>query len=141
MIGAFENDVQTSDITSAPAGIIASPYFGYNHGYNPFPPAGIFDARFSSGQYVQNLAGGQKIHISSAQYPIRLKAQNLQGRVIQVKDLLGGNALDATLPEGQAIVVAKALDKTAVTANLLPAQFALSQNYPNPFNRRPRLLT
>jgi hypothetical protein len=208
IIGALENDAPTSAITSVPAGIVASPYFGFNNGYSaattlssgkgywvkvsqagvlripsgnaqgivtkassgdnevdsswpklliednaghvatlylapvssgsfelpPIPPAGIFDVRFSSGKYVESLAGSREIQLSSVQYPFLLKVKNMGGQVINVKDLLGGIMLNATLTEGQSLVVTKALDKIAVTASQLPAQFALSQNYPNPFN-------
>lgn len=216
IIGPFESDVAVASITSIPANIIVSSYFGYNNGYTqattlsvgkgywvkasaagelilpagamakqtagseaapmaqqpevnanwpilliadnkgnlgriylapatemkanfelpPTPPVGIFDVRFSSGRYVETLErGALEIQINSASYPIRIKAQNLGAHALNVKAMLGGNALHETLTSGKEIVVSKATNKIMVeTAMQLPSRYALSQNYPNPFN-------
>jgi Secretion system C-terminal sorting domain len=213
IIGPFESEVAVSAITSIPAGIVTSAYFGYNNGYvssttlavgkgywvkasqagtlhlasgsamakmsgtpalaykqeaddswpririedsagnsgtlflapsqeisgsfelPPTPPVGIFDVRFGSNQYVESLeAGRREIQISSAKYPIKITAQNCNGRVLNVKDIVGGNTLNETLTEGKTIVVATALEKVVLEENALPLRFALSQNQPNPFN-------
>lgn len=213
IIGPFESDVAVSAITSEPAGIVSSAYFGYNNGYGaatilsvgkgywvkvsqsgklrlpggsamakmagasampykqevesswpririedsagnsgtlylasvrdmsggfelpPSPPAGIFDVRFANNQYVESWdAGRREIQITSAKYPIKIKAQNFNGRLLNVKDFVGGSVLNETLTEGKIIVVATALEKVVLEENTLPLRFALSQNQPNPFN-------
>lgn len=61
IIGPFETDVQVTAITSNPAGIIASNFFGYNNSYTT-----VSTLRVSKGYWVKTRQAGTLI-ISSAQ--------------------------------------------------------------------------
>jgi len=213
IIGPFESEVAVAAITSVPAGIVTSSYFGYNNGYiaattlavgkgywvkasqagtlrlpsgganakiiatessspkqetanswpriviqdsegntgtlylapqqevngnferPPLPPSGIFDVRFSSNQEVESLESGRhEIQISSAKFPIRIKAQGFKERILSLSAGSGEGVLNETLAEEKEIIVTTALSKIILAENQIPLRYALSQNQPNPFN-------
>ncbi|MFQ5627461.1 MAG: T9SS type A sorting domain-containing protein [bacterium] len=217
IIGPFEQDVPTASITSVPAGIVTTAYFGFSNGYQtattlisgkgywvktsqpgrlilpgsgmmgkagqsppppalaevdpswpqlsiedadgkrgvlylspcggttvaselpPVPPADIYDVRFSSDRLVESAcAGSYQISISSAQYPIRIKAQNFNESNLRIRDGITGSLLDEVLPDGEAISIFQALNTLEIAFEnasvQTPLQYELEQNYPNPFN-------
>lgn len=217
IIGPFESNVLTSDITSEPAGIVQSDYFEFENGYKiatelqvgkgywikvsqagalmltsgnslnkpdmpiiagsdqdmlnklprimfkdrtgnsgilylalnddfdngyelpPVPPAGIFDVRYSSGRYLESLNKTDlDIQLSSAHFPVKIRADNLNGYLLHLKDTIGGKVLNHSLEQGEEIQISQPLTRMALTAQLsssiLPLKYELHQNYPNPFN-------
>jgi hypothetical protein len=91
----------------------------------------MFDVRYSSDRYMERLGvEGKEIRISSASYPIRLRAEGMD---ILVRDLFSENILNETFTSGEELIISN----SAVTAiKLAPAQspltYKLHQNYPNP---------
>ncbi|MFA7288999.1 MAG: sugar-binding protein [Melioribacteraceae bacterium] len=91
----------------------------------PIPPSGIFDIRFSSNRYVENLnSENLSIKINSDQYPIKIKVEGID-------ILIDGKALK----NGSEITIAKEMPSSVAVSKLeIPVQYTLMQNYPNPFN-------
>jgi len=103
----------------------------------PLPPEGVLDVRFASNTFME--AFGSRLHemqISSAAYPVKVRATSLGGRQLRLQDAqTGGKLLSEPLAEGRSVVVSQALQRLLLEEmNEIPASFALSQNYPNPFN-------
>ncbi len=206
MIGIFGTSVPVSGITTTPAGIISSSFYGYGTGYvvaasleigqgywirasqagtmnlplgasksgngliaevdktwgkiivtdklgsqsvlyatdkafanaegyalPPVPPAGIFDARFSSQSFVENFGTSAKvISLSSAIYPVEIRAEGID---LLVKDRISGKLINTTVKAGTSIVIANEnITSIEVNGTVKPIAFELQQNYPNPFN-------
>ncbi len=205
IIGLYERNIAVTNITTVPAGIITSNFFGYSNGYiipdtlksgkgywikanqagvidiagsyiakeniasneigsswssieltdaggkegilyftdkesdiagfelPPIPPNGIFDFRFTTDRLVEELNSGMKeIKISSAEYPIKLKAV---GTELKITDLLGGKIVNKVIKPGESITINNsAIEILSVERITVPDQFKLYQNYPNPFN-------
>ncbi|MCX6162220.1 MAG: M6 family metalloprotease domain-containing protein [Ignavibacteriae bacterium] len=212
MIGPFEKDVAVSGITSIPAGIIATSFFGFNNGYvmsdtlktgkgywvrvtqdgllilpsnllafrindnssipvtvnkgrwtriritdkngqngtlfiakgeemtqnyelPPVPPQGIFDIRYQSDSYAEMTGRNHVIRISSAEYPIQITAENMNGLTLRVKDKISGEIVNKELIEGQTITITQPIENLdIIEEGILPTTYDLYQNYPNPFN-------
>ncbi len=104
----------------------------------PLPPAGIFDVRFSSNRQLETLKeNGLQVLISSAQFPVKVRAMNLAEYRLQLTDAIGGAVLDCTLANETEIAIPRALAKIKIipaAQSSLPTEYELSQNYPNPFN-------
>ncbi len=99
----------------------------------PLPPKGIFDFRFTTDRYVEELNSASKeIKISSAEYPVKLK---IVGTELKVSDLLGGKVINVLLKDGETITINNsAIEILRIEGKSVPTEFALYQNYPNPFN-------
>ncbi|MBN2088311.1 T9SS type A sorting domain-containing protein [candidate division KSB1 bacterium] len=217
IIGPFESDVPTAQISSEPAGIIQSDFFKFDNGYKsvnilevgrgywakvsqagilqvqqisglnknvvaqnqtkrsqerisqlpsllfedsngqtgvlylaeqldgdigyelpPIPPSGIFDVRFSGDRLVERLNDNElEVLISSAQFPVTLRAKNLGEIGLNVKDALGGIVVNQSLSDEKETVMPRPINKIIIQSAApaqLPTQYQLSQNYPNPFN-------
>ncbi len=211
MIGPLDFNVRTVAITSTPSGIITTPYYEFNGGYNPVDtlkrgkgywvktsgagtlnfanaaakiavpasslienwtrlevedalgkkgslylakreeltqnyelpplgPSGIFDLRYESNVIAEPL--GQGVHLAQLKGttpPLKLKAFNLNGMSLHLRDDIDGKSLDATLREGGEITVASnvrrfEIREVGTASKQLPTTFELNQNYPNPFN-------
>lgn len=205
MIAVYDYDVPVSALTTTPAGIINSQYYGFNNGYSipttllvgkgywvratqagtlnlpdtfsksepaattsiidskwsslrisdaagnaqnlyfaadakdlsryelpPVPPTGIFDARFASNGNVEGISAAQQIMISSAEYPITVKAEKAS---FVIRDAATyGKVLNVQLAAGQSAVINTPVSMIEAEAVQMPVEFALEQNYPNPFN-------
>ena len=107
-----------------------------NYQMPPLPPAGAFDARFESGNMVEDLNRGNKtINIMGADYPIRI---NVRGTNIFLRDRVNGGLLNLSVNDGEEIVIYDSrIDKILIgEENQINsvAEYNLEQNYPNPFN-------
>jgi len=119
-------------------------YLALNNDYDncyelpPVPPNGISDVRFSTNRLVESLHDTElEVLISSAQFPIKLKAVNLGDMHLAVTDGISGSVLNQILSEESEVVIPVALNKILISSAIqstLPTQYRLSQNYPNPFN-------
>jgi hypothetical protein len=96
----------------------------------PLPPAGIFDIRFGSNRFAENLSGiTQTIEMYGVTFPVTIKVEAI---VVTLQDETG-NKLNAVLNSGEQIVI-NDLNKIYVSGENLPVKYSLEQNYPNPFN-------
>ena len=100
----------------------------------PVPPSGIFDVRYSSGRYAEDLSDGiQSIEMSGIEYPVNIKAENVN---ITLQDETGKQVY-AELKSGEQVTVNNStINKLMILSGeiLSPTVYALEQNYPNPFN-------
>ncbi len=101
----------------------------------PTPPSGIFDARYSSGRFVEALSSEKIIQISSDKYPITIKAEGIN---ITVRDRISGDILNEELNNGEEISITNnnvtSIEVIGTITGELPITYELYQNYPNPFN-------
>jgi hypothetical protein len=102
----------------------------------PVPPSGAFDVRFSSSKMVETLIDKElQINISSATYPVTLKANGVD---LLVTDAVNGQLLNAKVRNGSELLITDSrLDKIKISGRLaeeIPTNYSLEQNYPNPFN-------
>jgi hypothetical protein len=213
LVGPFEQNVSVSNITSTPANIVASNYFGYSNGYTqastlesgkgywikvdqqgtlnlpsvgsspiplaktlsesqsrwtkievednagmkgnlylaarneqgsvselpPVPPSGVFDVRYGSNRQVESVETGRyEMYLSSASYPVKIRGENLGGKVYRVKDGVDGTLVQAELREGGEVTISLPLNRLTLEAigmtEGMPLMYKLGQNYPNPFN-------
>jgi hypothetical protein len=106
----------------------------------PVPPAGAFDARFSSQRMVEELfAEGATIQLQGITYPLSVELdlnQNNSGQAELVEMLNGKVVGTQIVRNGRAVVqhAVNALVIRTVAGSPVPSEYALSQNYPNPFN-------
>ncbi len=98
----------------------------------PLPPAGIFDARFSSGRIAEDINSDfQTIDMSSVVYPVKVKVENMD---IRLQDVTG-KEINVNVKKGEEITISNlSTNKIMVSGNVIPDKYALEQNYPNPFN-------
>jgi hypothetical protein len=104
----------------------------------PLPPAGAFDARFSSGRMMEAVErDGTKsvaIHVTGAQYPLSVQwdmKNNPVAATLHTESreiTLVGTGSVTLFDSSSAFVLQLGADLSA------PKAFALAQNYPNPFN-------
>ena len=99
----------------------------------PKPPMGMFDVRYTTDRFVDDISSEKVIDITGAEYPIRLKANGMD---IKLKDAITGKIFNAMIKDGDEIVIDNsALDKLLIWSDGdTPIQYELAQNYPNPFN-------
>jgi hypothetical protein len=98
----------------------------------PAPPTGMFDVRFGSGRYAEELSAvNQSIELNSLEYPVTVRVENAD---IRLQDGTG-NGLNERLKSGEEVVISNsAINKLMVSGDVIPATYSLDQNYPNPFN-------
>ncbi len=97
----------------------------------PLPPAGVFDIRFGSGRFAEDLGGSQSILLSGIEYPFKVKVENM---TLNLQDVTG-KEINRVLKPGEEISIENtAVNKLMVSEAAIPAKYALEQNYPNPFN-------
>jgi len=97
----------------------------------PIPPAGIFDVRFGSGRFAEDLNSEMKtINMSGLEYPIVVYVEDLD---IKLQDETG-KILKSSLKSGEDIIISHSIGKLFVSSEVTPDKYSLEQNYPNPFN-------
>ncbi len=98
----------------------------------PAPPAGMFDVRFTTGNFVENLKQGTKqIELNGLVYPVKIKVENIDLRIVDET----GKVISGQIKSGEEILINNPLmTKITVSKDVIPDKFALEQNYPNPFN-------
>lgn len=200
IIGVFNQSIPATGITSSPAGILNSGFFGYSNGYAlystlvpgkgywvratqagvlnlsatdqiakssnvgefpylnkiaisdkagnhqelfivakqqpsalpPLPPAGVFDTRFTSGNFAET-SENTVVSISGAVYPVTL---SLTGPAAAIQDAAThGKMFFADVVSGQQISITNpAISQLEVIQSTKGISYQLLQNYPNPFN-------
>ena len=89
----------------------------------------MFDIRFSSQRFAEDLTVSQTIEMSGVSYPVKIKAE---GKGVIISDETGKEL--TRLNTGEEIIFNSAISKLKVSKNSIPVVYALEQNYPNPFN-------
>jgi hypothetical protein len=101
----------------------------------PVPPSGIFDVRFGTDKFVEELGRNHILKINSASGETRLTVHNTKGAKFRVKDGIDGSIINKELIEGAEIIIPANLGTLILeTSAIVPLTYELSQNYPNPFN-------
>ena len=98
----------------------------------PAPPTGMFDVRYGSGRYAEELSAvNQTIELNSLEYPVKVRVENAD---IRLQDGTG-NGLNERLKSGEEVTISNsAINKLMVSQDIIPEDYSLEQNYPNPFN-------
>jgi hypothetical protein len=113
----------------------------------PLPPAGTFDARFSTangGSMMQIHSGKVSVEleflvtVQSDAYPLKI-SWDVKSASYSLSDGLGGNVLPQKEMKGRGSIQIANSNLTEFTVKFIgdtrvPKQYALLQNYPNPFN-------
>jgi photosystem II stability/assembly factor-like uncharacterized protein len=101
----------------------------------PMPPTGIFDARYSSGRIVEDISREKIIQISSDNYPITIRAEELN---VTIRDMINGELLNEELKNGEELRITNnkitSIEVSGRITGGAPISYELYQNYPNPFN-------
>lgn len=95
----------------------------------PLPPSEVFDVRFLSDRFMENLNQENYVRIQGADYPIRLKSTN-PNLLIEFPDG-SQHILDA---EKELVIDDKNVTLFKLKILNIPDKTELYQNYPNPFN-------
>ena len=103
-----------------------------NHELPPIPPTEVFDIRYGSGRFVEDLSSGnQSIDMQGLVYPIKVRVENIS---IKLQDA-SGSGLNKSLKSGEEVTISNsAINKLLVSEDVIPTTYYLEQNYPNPFN-------
>ena len=99
---------------------------GYLSGLPPVPPTGIFDARFSSGKFVEDLSSVKEILISSESYPITISAEGIS---IAVKDRITGMILNEELSDGEEIRITNNKITSIEISGRIDGDYLFHMNY------------
>ncbi|MBX7042953.1 MAG: T9SS type A sorting domain-containing protein [Ignavibacteria bacterium] len=101
----------------------------------PVPPQGIFDARFATDRYAEDISLSNTVMLSSTSGDTRMTLFNANGMSFRIRDAVNGSIFEKELTEESAVVIPQSLGSVVVeTQATLPLTYELSQNYPNPFN-------
>ncbi len=101
----------------------------------PVPPQGIFDARFASDRFAEDISNSNTVKISSPVGDTKLTLHNAKGISFRIRDAVNGRIFEKELTEDNAVVIPQSLGIVVIeTQTSVPLTYELSQNYPNPFN-------
>ncbi len=110
----------------------------------PAPPAGLFDARFTSNSMVALRSMSEKsvefpIHIESKEYPVTIAWNIVSDAGVKYSIVVtdeSGKHSTSSLANNSTVTLTGADSRVKLVAeeHILPTAFALKQNYPNPFN-------
>jgi hypothetical protein len=100
----------------------------------PLPPAGLFDVRFGSQRFAEDLnAGSQTIHLNGVVYPVTI---SVTGMNLKLADAIDGSYINTTVNSGDSYVLNNSNVNVLKVGSdaITPTVYSLEQNYPNPFN-------
>ncbi|MGQ9846910.1 MAG: hypothetical protein ACUVQP_05325, partial [Bacteroidales bacterium] len=100
----------------------------------PVPPVDIFDVRFESDRFVEDLYSSENgISIKGVNYPVNISAYGIN---LRVKDPVNGTFINTIIKDGETFTLDNSnISLLKVSAEeILPDKYSLEQNYPNPFN-------
>jgi PKD repeat protein len=101
----------------------------------PVPPSGIFDVRFATDKFVEELGKIHSLKLNSASGQTRITLHNARGLKMKIKDAIDGTIINKEIEEGTEIIIPANLENLVLETNgIIPKTYELSQNYPNPFN-------
>jgi len=101
----------------------------------PVPPTGIFDVRFGTDKFVEELGKIHSLKLNSATGQTRITLHNARGLKMKIKDAIDGTIINKEIEEGTEIIIPANLENLVLETNgIIPKTYELSQNYPNPFN-------
>jgi hypothetical protein len=102
----------------------------------PVPPSEIFDVRFASNRFVENVNQENYLLINSADYPVKIKSTKY---TLKIESELNPK-VDEILEAGNELVIQDANIKLLrLSPVIIPERTELYQNYPNPFNPETRI--
>lgn len=100
----------------------------------PVPPADIFDVRFESQRFVEDIFTSENgISLNGVIYPVKI---SIYGMNLKVKDAVNGSIVNTIIKDGETFELTNSsLSKLKISAEeIIPATYSLEQNFPNPFN-------
>jgi hypothetical protein len=101
----------------------------------PVPPSGIFDVRFATDKFVEELGKIHSLKLNSATGQTRITLHNARGLKMKIKDAIDGTIISKEIEEGTEVIIPANLENLVLETNgIIPKTYELSQNYPNPFN-------
>jgi hypothetical protein len=102
-----------------------------NYELPPLPPAEMFDIRYESGRFAEDLNSGiQSIEMNGVTYPLTVHLENTE---LRIQDETG-KIVNSILKSGEEITVSQNLSRLLVSGVFIQDKYSLEQNYPNPFN-------
>lgn len=99
----------------------------------PLPPADLFDVRFGSQRFVEDLSSEQTINLTGVVYPVTI---SVKGVSLRVKDAVDGSMINTVIKDGGSYQLTnKNVNLLKVGSEfVIPNEYSLEQNFPNPFN-------
>ena len=100
----------------------------------PLPPAGLFDVRFGSQRFVEDLySSSNTIELNGVTYPVTI---SVEGMDLNLEDAIDGSKVNTVVKDGNSFVLYNSsVNVIKVSSeNIVPMEYSLDQNYPNPFN-------
>ncbi len=99
----------------------------------PLPPANLFDIRFGSQRFVEDLSNEQTINLTGVVYPVTI---SVEGVSLRLQDAVDGSIINTVVKDGSSYQLTNSnvnLLKVG-SESVIPNEFSLEQNFPNPFN-------
>ena len=99
----------------------------------PLPPADLFDIRFGSQRFVEDLSNEQTINLTGVVYPVTI---SVEGVSLRLQDAVDGTIINTVVKDGSSYQLTNSnvnLLKVG-SESVIPNEYSLEQNYPNPFN-------
>ncbi|MFZ1518314.1 MAG: T9SS type A sorting domain-containing protein [Ignavibacteriaceae bacterium] len=99
----------------------------------PVPPAGLFDVRFASQKFVEDLSNGQSINLTGVVYPVTV---SVEGMDLKLEDAIDGSVVNTTIKNGSSFTISNSSVSVLKVGSqeVVPNEYSLAQNFPNPFN-------
>ena len=100
----------------------------------PLPPAGLFDVRFGSQRFVEDLySSSNTIDLNGVTYPVTI---SVEGMDLNLEDAIDGSKVSTVVKDGNFFVLSNSSVSTLKVSStaVVPTEYSLDQNYPNPFN-------
>ncbi|MGB9663719.1 MAG: choice-of-anchor D domain-containing protein [Ignavibacteria bacterium] len=97
----------------------------------PLPPSQIFDVRFSSNRFVENVNQKISLMINSAEYPVKIKTTKF---TLKVESEPVAEISEIISPGEELIIHNSKIKSLKLLPITIPERTELYQNYPNPFN-------